>query len=758
MAQSPFALDQFSRESESAQRAIATRKVLFDGNFKGDYSLAIVNRELGKALSNLGVQCEFYPHDSDWHDDPAINSEASIRTGLLYSKPESRDYDIHIRNTWPPRADDMHAKLNAYVCFAWEETELPAEIVTHFNRYLDVILVTANFVKQAMVLSGVTIPIWVVGNGCDHLIKKTSPPDASSIGRRYQRTPKRFLHISSCFPRKGADLLVDAFCAEFGEDPDWELVIKTFPNPHNKIEYHVAKKGDGVNYPKNIKIINKSVTPDEISALYKDAIALVAPSRGEGFGLPFAEAMLYGLPVVTTGFSGQTDFCNDQTAWLINFSLQPSNAHVSGPNSLWAEPDVSDLRQKLREVGTSPQVAISKSNAAYSMVSEHFTWEKVARRTILALINPDLQVTKSPKISIDLVSTWQQVCGIATYSEHLYSTKALAPHIKHILARRLQGDELPFPRDVLADAKVTRPWGYTGTEIQSLCSEIEKSESNIIWIQHHPGFFSSEDGTRLANSIKRAKYKGKFITLHNVKDMNIKKSEWLIDFSAIFVHSANDAATLSHGGLKNIYVIPHGILNFPDDTLPAPSEEFTVGTFGFLYPHKKALNLLAATRIARKYIPKIRLKLLTAVRADTKSRLECATVQAYIKMYAMEEYVESYFDFLDEDEVIRHLSECNILVFPYDESTESATGAGRIAVSAKRPLLSSTSSVLRDLHGYSHVLKSNSPEHIAETLIQLMINPSVLHLHDKKRNDYLALNDYESIASRYMSIITQNLN
>ncbi|HIE5944431.1 glycosyltransferase family 4 protein [Burkholderia cepacia] len=758
MPQSPFILDQFPRESETARRVMSSRRILFDGNFKGDYSLAIVNRELGKAFGNLGVRCDFYPHDHDWLDDPAINSEVGIRTNLLYSKPESADYDIHIRNTWPPRADDMHANLNAYVCFAWEETELPANIVTHFNRHLDVILVTASFVKQAMILSGITIPIWIVGNGCDHLIKKSSPPDTSSIARRYRRTPKRFLHISSCFPRKGAELLVDAFCEEFGDNPEWELLIKTFPNPHNKIEKYVAKKGDGKTGPSNIKVINKSVAANEIAALYEDAIALVAPSRGEGFGLPFAEAMLYGLPVITTGFSGQTDFCNDQTSWLIDFTLQPSNAHVSGPNSLWAQPDISDLRRKLREAGNNPQVAAAKSIAAYSMVSEHFTWEKVAKRSILCLIYPDLGATKLPEINIDLVSTWQQVCGIATYAEHLYTTRALSTRTKNIFARRLHGDELPFPREALADAQIIRPWGYTSTEIQALCSEIDRSRNNTIWIQHHPGFFSAEDGARLMSAMKRAKYKTKLITLHNVKDMDIEKSAWLTDFDAIFVHTANDAALLSSGRLKNIYVIPHGILNFPDGARSQPKDEFTVGTFGFLYPHKKILNLLAAARIAREYIPNIRLKLLTAVRADTKSRLERATVETYIDMYAMTDYVESSFDFLEEDQIIRELSECNVLVFPYDESTESATGAGRIAVSTKRPLLSSRSSVLRDLHDYSHVLKNNSPEYIAETLIQLSINPSVLHLHDKKRNDYLALNDYESIANRYLSIISQIAN
>ena len=114
--------------------------------------------------------------------------------------------------------------------------------------------------------------------------------------------------------------------------------------------------------------------------------------------------------------------------------------------------------------------------------------------------------------------------------------------------------------------------------------------------------------------------------------------------------------------------------------------------------------------------------------------------------------------FLDEDQVLHELSTCDLLAFPYDESTESATGAGRIAIAAKRPLLISNSSVLRDLREFSHVLKSNSPQHIAETIIQLHNNNDLLNFHTQARLEYLALNDYESIASRYLSVIEELAN
>lgn len=42
------------------------------------------------------------------------------------------------------------------------------------------------------------------------------------------------------------------------------------------------------------------VSDDELRALYRGAVALVMPSADEGFGLPAAEAMACGTPVITS--------------------------------------------------------------------------------------------------------------------------------------------------------------------------------------------------------------------------------------------------------------------------------------------------------------------------------------------------------------------------------------------------------------------------------------------------------------------------
>jgi glycosyltransferase involved in cell wall biosynthesis len=47
----------------------------------------------------------------------------------------------------------------------------------------------------------------------------------------------------------------------------------------------------------------------------------VLPTRGEGWGLPLAEAMSMGLPVITTNWSGPTAFVDESVGYLLEYDL-----------------------------------------------------------------------------------------------------------------------------------------------------------------------------------------------------------------------------------------------------------------------------------------------------------------------------------------------------------------------------------------------------------------------------------------------------
>lgn len=62
-------------------------------------------------------------------------------------------------------------------------------------------------------------------------------------------------------------------------------------------------------YPKNNEV-GMGVPDSVLADFYNSFDVFTLPTQGEGFGLPILESMACGTPVVVTGYSGHTDFCN----------------------------------------------------------------------------------------------------------------------------------------------------------------------------------------------------------------------------------------------------------------------------------------------------------------------------------------------------------------------------------------------------------------------------------------------------------------
>src|SRR5262249_16227769 len=236
--------------------------------------------------------------------------------------------------------------------------------------------VMSAFVRDVLEQNGVRTPISVVGLGADHILDEDPVPIEN-----LETAGFLFLHASSCFPRKGADVLVKAFCEEFTRRDDVRLVIKTFPNPHNRITEIVEEVCAAHPAHAPIEIIWRTLRPGEMRWLYSQAGCLVSASRGEGFGLPVAEAMLTGCPVIATIYSGQADICSEANCWPVEFVRVPAHTHVTEGRSWWIEPNLRSLRSQMRALYQASRVRRLEATAeAHRSVERRFTWARVAER------------------------------------------------------------------------------------------------------------------------------------------------------------------------------------------------------------------------------------------------------------------------------------------------------------------------------------------------------------------------------------------
>ena len=107
--------------------------------------------------------------------------------------------------------------------------------------------------------------------------------------------------------------------------------------------------------------------------LYAQADAFVLPTRGEGWGLPIAEAMAMGLPSIATNFSGPSAFLTAENGHPL-----PVAKHLPDGS---AEPSAADLGRAMRRCILEHNTPAGKARAerARSDMQTQFSREAVAQ-------------------------------------------------------------------------------------------------------------------------------------------------------------------------------------------------------------------------------------------------------------------------------------------------------------------------------------------------------------------------------------------
>lgn len=730
-----------------------------EGPFDSTYSLAIVNRELSRALAkrnnDIGMRSmegggDFSPNSAflDANPDCTVLAE---RAATATAAP-----DVALRFCYPPHVDDMPANVRAVHSYGWEETGFPVDFVGGFNRKLDLITVLSRFVKKVLQDNGVRVPIAVTGGGVDHLLRIKPKVPAEAL-RGFN-----FLHISSCFPRKGIDALLAAYGKAFRATDDVALVVKTFPNPHNDVTAQLAqlRKSDA-DYP-HVVLVDRDCSDEELVGWYGACDAFVAPSRGEGLGLPMAEAMLFGLPVITTGWGGQLDFCDDTTAWLCDYRFEKPRTHFSGTHSVWADPDVDHLAKLLREVrDLTQQERTRRTGAARARVERDFTWDRVAERTEQALRAVDALPLLRNEPNIGWISTWNKRCGIATYSSFL--TVAIPDDRLTMFADRSAertGDDQPH---------VVRNWNMHHDEaLNDLFADILARDIKVIVVQYNFGFFTVATLGRLIRRLKEAGVAvhcffhatadlvrdGKTITLEGIIDT-------LAQADRLYVHSAPDLNRFKRYGLvDNVVFFPHGVLPTPRDDghvraglKMVPHHGKIIAAYGFLLPHKGLQQLIRAfSSLAQKDVS-LHLMLVNALYPAHESTQEHAACVALIKKLELQRRVTFITDFLSDDACVATLQAADLVVYPYQQTQESSSGAVCIGLASGTPVAVTPLPIFGDVADAVHVLPGTEPDALAAGIRDLLDDAGARKTQSEKAAQWGASRQWPVLSARLLNTI-----
>ena len=357
-------------------------QVVWRGIVGDSTGYAQVSRHSVLALDDLGldVRVEVFSNGN-----PIVPLEPSEQQRLLnlVKKPQSSGQTVSVIHLQPnaygnPSDKERYTKRIGFT--VWETDRLPEEWVPLCND-MDAIIVPSQFNKTVFRESGVTVPIYVARHGID--AAKFYPGEAKlDLGEELPSTV--FLSVCSWQHRKGLDVLLESYYREFTNKDDVALVIKTGGLPNTQEARNVIKQYRerlGLRYvPAPIYVANDEFSTIDMNNLYHTASCFVLPSRGEGVGLPYLEAMATGLPCIAPSWGGQTDFLNKTNGLILNGELKHVNSKAANftwfrDNMKWFEPDRRHLGTLMREVYRNPKEAQRKGKKAYETVIPTWTWE-----------------------------------------------------------------------------------------------------------------------------------------------------------------------------------------------------------------------------------------------------------------------------------------------------------------------------------------------------------------------------------------------
>jgi glycosyltransferase involved in cell wall biosynthesis/SAM-dependent methyltransferase len=256
--------------------------------------------------------------------------------------------------------------------WAWETDRVPPEwewaysVVDEIWTYSDYVV---DVLKGRSPAPVVRVPLPV------------TPPDvtvpAPDLGLPDRFTFLFLFDFYSTVQRKNPEGLIEAFKRAFqpGEGP--QLLVKSF-NGDYKAERLEQVQRAAAGHP-DIHVVDRYVSRAEKDALVASCDCYVSLHRSEGFGLPLAEAMALGKPVIATGYSGNTDFMSEENSWPVAYTLRevgPDGENYP-PDGRWAEPDVDHAAERMREVWQNSDLRESKAERARRDMSAQLSLKSV---------------------------------------------------------------------------------------------------------------------------------------------------------------------------------------------------------------------------------------------------------------------------------------------------------------------------------------------------------------------------------------------
>ena len=324
----------------------------FQGEARKRDDILFNNIQFLKGVHNRQARIRYIPHL-----DKAIQSEIEggqsvvIHSNGLWSQSSIVAADVARINSLP------HVVTLRGMLTPWAMRQKPLKKTIAWHMYQKDILARASAVHatsqneaEEFKEFGIPTPVTVIPNGVD--ANEIVPSPASGKSKK-----KQILFLSRIHPKKGLDMLVEAWRAIRGEG--WECIVAG-PNEDgyaDVINRLIVKSG----LENEMKVVGP-VYGNAKKQLFEESSLFVLPTYSENYGVVVAEALAAELPVITTHGAPWEELRSHECGW-------------------WIRPDVNSLSETLVEAIHTPAERLEKMGSnGRALIVNKYTWDKIAEK------------------------------------------------------------------------------------------------------------------------------------------------------------------------------------------------------------------------------------------------------------------------------------------------------------------------------------------------------------------------------------------
>lgn len=336
-----------------------------------DYSsMGILSTKILEEISTRRISCQTIIGES-------TTKNTFIKKHIL----KENKYELGIMFSYPDLWSELSKYTTKVIYTGVDTTGGIASFAENCNK-VDFLLTPSNISKKRMENLGITKPIFVFPHGVDTKIFKFSERKDNSIFK--------FLYIGECSDRKGIFSLLKAFVFLFSNNSNVELHIHS---NSDMLFYGAKDVSDIIKNNKNIIWSVNNYDQEQIIKFYEECHVYVYPSRADTFGMTLIEAMVSGLPIISTNEPGSTELIKG-----LYYEVKTTSVPVKGhPWMLgeWGEVDITSLIEQMKYVfnNYSEIIKSGKLEEYSSYVVNNYTWSKLVGEFETNIL-PKLKKTK----------------------------------------------------------------------------------------------------------------------------------------------------------------------------------------------------------------------------------------------------------------------------------------------------------------------------------------------------------------------------